>query len=119
MPERSLPSRSLVGWILLPLLSYLLAHVVLVRPAQRQLTFAQQALLDAEREELAAEVALTRAERTRTRLAREVADLEDTTERMRRAELAAEAQLSSLRGSVRNEFVLPGASRDAANAAST
>ena len=98
-------------WLLLPLVAYALSHALLVRPAQRQLRVAQEALLDAEREELAAEMALEREHNTRQRLQQEVHDLAENAERMRRAEREASAQLDALARGRRRDFVLPGESR--------
>ena len=103
-------SRALSIYLLLPLVVYFLGHVLLVRPAERQLRFSQQALLVAEREELAAELALARADRAKQRLERKVQELAETAERMRTAKRVAEAQLGSKQGE-RLEWVLPGQGR--------
>ena len=108
----------LVGWLLLPLVIWLLAHALLVRPAQHQLLQAQQVLLVAEREELAAELALAREEKRRGRMEREIKDLEDTAERMRVAERVARAQLSAGEHH-RPSWVLPGQPSRAAGASAS
>ena len=105
----SLAQRTLLLWVLLPLVIYFFGHLMLVRPAQRQVTLAQQLLLDAEREELAAEVGLARADRAKQRLEHEVQELAETAERMRTAERVAEAQLGTR--AERLEWVLPGQGR--------
>ena len=95
---------------LLPLVAYILGHLLLVRPAQHQVTQAHNALLAAEREELAAELAVAREDRARHRLEREVRELAETADRMRSAARVAEVQLG--RNSVeRLEWVLPGQGR--------
>ena len=85
-----------IGWVLLPLLTWMLAHALLIRPAQNQLALAQQELFEAERENLRMEQALQREDSARTRLERERRELADTAERMTIAERDAEAQLASL-----------------------
>ena len=98
-----------LGWFLLPLVVWGAARILLVRPAQQSLARAQQSLFDAEREELAAELALSREDRVRVRMQRELNDLDDTAQRMNAAERAAEAQLEGQHH--RPDFVLPGRSR--------
>ena len=108
----------LVGWCLLPLVIGLLAHALLVRPAQHQLQQAQQGLLAAERKELTAELALAREEKLRGRMERELKDLEATAERMRVAEKVARAQLSAGEHH-RPSWVLPGQPSRAAGASAS
>ena len=102
-------SLSSASWLLLPLVCWMLARVLLVHPAQRQVTLAQQALLEAEHLELTAELAAAREERLRLRLEHELHDLADTADRMDAAERAAEAQLDGAKP--QSNFVLPGHSR--------
>ena len=101
-----------VLWLILPMLTWLLAHSVLVRPAQSELAQSQQVLLAAEREELAAELALERENARRQHDERELRELQQTAERMRIAQANAEAQLAALPGA-RADHVFPGQGRPA------
>ena len=108
---RSAGGASTMLWLLLPLLTWLLAHGLIVRPAERSLMHAQQTLLAAEREELSAQLAVEREAARRQRDERELRDLKETAERMRVAELAAEAELAQQARTVRVDHVFPESAR--------
>merc|ERR1712080_326409 len=94
-------------WLLLPLATWLVGYVTLVRPARRQLAQAQQVLLAAEKEELAAQMMVARDEELHERMRRELSEQKDTAERMRAAEREAHAQLNSAQVR-RPSWILPG-----------
>ena len=97
------------AWLLLPLAAWLLGQIFFVRPAQRQLSLSQQALLAAERDELTAEMALAREDGRHARMEREVRELAENAVRMGAAERRAQAALDSEHA--RATWVMPGMGR--------
>ena len=74
----------------------MLGRVLLVQPAQRQLSQAQHLLLLAERELLEAEAVTTRAEQKVARMRKQLAMMRSDATRMRHAEASAKVQLDRL-----------------------
>ena len=87
------------GWLIAPIVAALVARRILLAPAERQLAQAQQALLVAERDELAATLRTEREELGVQRMKERLKGIMDDAERMRAAETQALAELSRLQSS--------------------
>ena len=98
------------------LASWALGQLLLVAPAKAALTQAQHVLLQAEREELAAQTAALRERRAVERLETRLRTVASDARRMRDAEAHAHAQLDLLDASRRTAFSLPRTSRSRAGA---
>ena len=87
---------SLALWLALPLLAWLLARQILVRPAERRLAQAHRERLATEREELAAELAAAKEQKRVRHLRSQISTLLSDAERMRHAEADATSHMAQL-----------------------
>ena len=95
-------------WLALPIFAALLARVLFVAPGQRALAHAQQSLLAAERDEMAAQVAAEAEEREVARMQSAVETLLADAERLKAAEASAKLQLSQREAYAAKPWLLPG-----------
>ena len=90
------PSLKQLAWLALPLLTWLLARQILVRPAEWRLRQAQAELSAALDEQLEAEVLNAHEQRSLRHMQAQLDTLVADAERMRSAEAAANAQIVRL-----------------------
>lgn len=102
-----------------PVLVWLFLQLLVLRPKEAKLAAAQRALLVVEREELAAQLALEKAEAEIARTERKIQTIAEDAVRMKAAESIARAELRTppRHGWISPRWIMPGESSKSQTAA--